>query len=145
MPRVKTDDDAYEKASAMSDYLDAVRQPLHRGMRLGDLIAALEPAKSDSHVEFDFGGLQPTGIDSYRGYYSDLALSFGEDGMTVGQLLAELRDADGATFEGYKGGDFQMDKSTPVWVANYGRSHGVAVIGVDDQEWRVVIRTAMID
>ena len=145
MARIKTDDEALEKASALADYLDAVRQPLHRGMRLGEIIDALASVKPDANVEFDFGGLRPTGVDSYRGYYSDLALSYGDEGMTSGLLLNELRDAVGATFEGYKGGEFRMDKSTPVWVANYGRSHGVAVIGIDDQGRRVVIRTAMID
>lgn len=145
MARVKSDDPAYEKASALADMLDAARQPRHPAMRLGDIIDALEPVKSNVRIEFDFGGFEPTGLDSYRGYYSDLALSFGDEGMCVADLLAELKDADGNVFTGYKGGDYRMDRSTPVWVANYGNSHGVAVVAVEDQEWRIILRTALID
>lgn len=146
MTRVKTADDNFERASALADYLDAARQPGHSGMRLGEIISMLEACDVGARVEFDFGGFEPTELDSYRGYYSDLAIGFSESGgMTAGALLAELRDADGAVFEGYKGGEYRMDRSTPVWVANHGRVHGVAVIGVNDQGWRVVLRTAMID
>jgi hypothetical protein len=142
--RVIETDPKLEKAFALADALQAARQPLHPAMRLGDMIDALSGVKPDAIVEFDFGGFQPTGIASYRGYYSDLALSFGEDGMSAGDLQTELIKADGSTFTGYKGGDYVMDRRTPVWVANYGRCHGVAVASVDDQDWRVIIRTAMI-
>lgn len=143
--RVKTDDQEYERACGLADIMQAARQPAHQGLRLGDIIDALKPVKDDSRVEFDFGGFEASGIDSYRGYYSDLALSFAEAGLTAGALLKELEDANGSVFTGYKGGDYRMDRSTPVWVANYGRSHGVAVVAVEDQDWRVLIRTALID
>lgn len=142
MIRMKTDDDNLERAYV---FADAARLPLHRGMRLGQIIDALSSVDENANVQFDFGGFEPTGIDSYRGYYSDLALSFGETGMAAGALLCELRDADGGVFEGYKGGDYRMDRDTPVWVANYGRSDGVAVVAVEDQGWRVLLRTALID
>ena len=35
-------------------------------------------------------------------------------------LLKECRAAMGAVFTGYKGGEYQMGKSTPLWVASYG-------------------------
>lgn len=144
--RVKTDDLEYERACSVADYLQAVREGTHEGMRLGAIISALEAANPDARVEFDFGGFEPTGIDSYRGYYSDLAIGFGEhSGLNAGQLLRELQDANGKTFEGYKGGDYVMDTDTPVWVANHGRSHGVAIVAVEAQSWRVVLRTALID
>ena len=144
--RIKTDDPELERAYRFADAIDAARQPAHRGMRLGEIIDALARATPEHSVVFDFGGFEPTGIDSYRGYYSDLAISYDESGgMNAGALLAELRDADGNVFEGYKGGEYRMDGSTPVWVANHGRSHGVAVVGVDLQSWRVVLRTALID
>lgn len=144
--RVRTDDAACERACGLADALHAARQPLHRGMRLGEIIDAMSSAKADADVEYDFGGLGVDGVDSYRGYYSDLALSFVDgDGMKAGPLLEVLRAADGKVYTGYKGGDYRMDRDTPVWVANYGRSHGVAVVGVEDQGWRVLIRTALID
>lgn len=142
MGRIKTDDPVQERAHAMADALTAARQPLHPGLRLGDLIDALERVEEkDKHVEFDFGGFEPTGISSYRGYYSDLALQYDGTALNTGQLLETLKKADGAVFTGYKGGDYQMNRSTPVWVANYGEAHGVAVIAVEDQGYRVLLRT----
>lgn len=135
----------HQRSWSVADAINASRQPAHQGLRLGDLINAFESVQPGARVEFDFGGFEPTDIDSYRGYYSDLALSFGEVGLSAGDLLAKLRASDGATFKGYKGGEFRMDRTTPVWVANHGKSHGVAVVGIEVQSWRVVIRTALID
>lgn len=144
--RVKTDDPEFERACSMADALSAARLPLHKGWRLGAIIDALSAAKPDAAVEYDFGGFNVTGIDSYRGYYEDLALSFGNEGaLNAGALLAMLRGADGKMFDGYKGGEYRMNRDTPVWVANWGCSHGVAVVGVEDQGWRVLVRTALID
>ena len=140
--KVTTRDASFERAYSSAD---AMRESMHRGLRLGAIIDALEKAREDARVQCDFGGFVVTGVDSYRGHYSDIALSYSErDGLSAGELLALLRDADGKEFEGYKGGKFKMDRATPVWVANYGRSHGVAVVGVEDRDWRVVIHTAMI-
>lgn len=143
--RVKTDDPELEKACALADYLQAAREGTHKGMNLGEIIDALQSAEVDATVCFDFGGLEPTGVKSYRGYYSDLALGFADEGMKAGELLTTLKAAVGAVFEGYKGGDFKMDRVTPVWVANYGRSDGVAIVGVENHGWRVILRTALID
>lgn len=144
--RIKTDDQKLEAAYQFADAADAARRLSPGPMPLGEIIDALDGIADDTFVQFDFGGFEPTGIDSYRGYYSDLALGFDREGMKVGALRAELQDADGGTFEGYKGGEYRMDRSTPVWVANYGRSHGVAVVAVETREkWRVILRTALID
>lgn len=147
MPRVKTDDQSLEKAYVFADAIDAARIPLHRGMRLGEIIDELAGIDENEPVEFDFGGCQPNRLDSYRGYYSDLAIGYtnDEDGWVVGKLRSALTEAVGSVFEGYKGGDYRMGRETPVWVANYGRSHGVAVVRVERQSWRVVLHTAMID
>lgn len=143
--RVKTDDAELEKAHALADYLDAARNGTHKGLSLGELIDALDGIGEDTQVTFDFGGLEPTSLDSYRGYYSDLALGFADVGLKVGELRKELKDAVGGTFTGYKGGDYEMDRATPVWVSNYGQSAGVAIVGVEHQRWRVILRTALID
>lgn len=145
--RIKETDEKLEAAYGFADAVQAMRQPRHPAMRLGNIIDALATAKPEAEVQFDFGGFGPTGVDSYRGYYSDLALSYDDQvGMlNAGDLLKELRAADGAVFTGYKGGDYRMNRSTPVWVANWGRCHGVAVVAVEDQEWRVLLRTQLID
>lgn len=131
----------------MMRLLEEGRQASHAGMRLGALVKALEAVPEGHWVMFDFGGLTPTDCDSYRGYYSDLAIGFEEDkpGPTAGEFAKRLRDCIGQTFTGYKGGDFTMAEDTPVWVANYGKTSGTAVIGVEDQGWRVLLRTACIE
>lgn len=84
-------------------------------MTLGKMIESLEAMPEDARVAM----LQ--NAHSYRGYYSDLAFEPVEDETCLASaLLAECRDALGETFVGYKGGDFQMDEDTPVFVAFYG-------------------------
>lgn len=124
-------------------------------LTLGEMILKLEPMIAnqkeikkeydhEAKVVFDFEYLYPTGIDSWRGIYAELALSFGErdEGkMTVTQFRDVLKTCIGKTFTGYKGGDFEMSKHTPVWVANYGNSGNTAVIEIVDNEYEVIIMT----
>lgn len=118
-------------------------------LNLGQLISLLEICEQDSKVRYDFGRFEPTHIDSYRGYYDQLALSFveskyDEDQMTVSRLLKILNEAVGHIYMGYKGGEYTMTKKTPVWVANYGDCHDTAIIGVIDDGYIVVIETGYI-
>lgn len=83
---------------------------------LGDLIATLE--KEDPARVLPFGFHRP---HSYRGYYEQLAFEPAEN-ITIGEMLAAARSALGATFEGYKGGDYTMDERTECWIAHYGQS-----------------------
>lgn len=96
-------------------------------LTLGKAIAALAALPAETPVRYDVGGA-PGEADSYRGYYSDLALE-PEGGLdTAGKLLAELTAANGKTFEGYKGGDFRMEDNTPLWMATYGTTSGSLAI-----------------
>lgn len=68
------------------------------------------------------------------------------DNPTVGALLKMLRLVQGKYIIGYKGGDFTMGKTTPVWVANYGTSSGFkggsqGVVDVKEQDDVVAIIT----
>lgn len=93
-------------------------------------------------VVFDFEYAAPTGLDSWRGVYAELALSFSfGDEMTLPDFLALTEAAVGKTYEGYKGGDFTMTSETPVWVANYGNAGSTAITGVFDDGWQVVLMT----
>jgi hypothetical protein len=106
---------------------------LNRTMSLGELIEALERKESDAPVMFDFVYFRPSGLHSYRGDYSQLALGYATDKeVAVGDLLQRLRDANGATFTGYKGGDYVMDERTPVWVANPEEAGRTAIVDVRD-------------
>jgi hypothetical protein len=115
-------------------------------MNLGELIDALKRKDRETSVYYDFVHFRPCGIHSYRGYYDQLAIGYDDSKDTsVGELLDMLKDADGKTFTGYKGGDYVMSLSTPVWVANHNESGGTAIVDVIDQDWRILLVTASVD
>lgn len=70
---------------------------------------------------------------SYRGYYCDLAFepSDNRNRITASVALALCKGAMGEVFQGYKGGDFQMGRNTPLWLSNYGRT-GQKIMGIRD-------------
>jgi hypothetical protein len=91
------------------------RERAETQMTLGKLITALEEMPEGAEVA------NLNSADSYRGYYSDLAFEYCPSGIrSASDLLAECRAAMGKTLGGYKGGDFVMGKTTPLWVASYG-------------------------
>ena len=85
-------------------------------MTLGKLIAALEVMPVGAEV------INLNRPHSYRGYYCDLAFELGEGKRLAADMLAVCKSAMGKVFEGYKGGDYIMKESTPVWIAEYGCS-----------------------
>lgn len=92
---------------------------------LGELIALLEKVEDPTlPIVFDNGKRWPLYLDSWRGAYDELAIAYSKTGPRIScrQFLGHLRNAVGKTFQGYKGGDFTMDKKTPLWVANDGES-----------------------
>lgn len=83
-------------------------------MTLGKMISALEAMITDKQVQ-RLGHLH-----SYRGYYSDLAFEVKPGTMNAQDLTGLCREAMGKVYEGYKGGDYMMGESTPMWIAEYG-------------------------
>ena len=83
-------------------------------MTLGELIEALE--KADQSLVVPIGFCNP---HSYRGYYDELAFEPMEN-VSVASMLAAAKSALGETYRGWKGGDFRMDKYTPVWLSREG-------------------------
>lgn len=84
-------------------------------MTLAELIGVLEKA--------DPARVAPVGFSnphSYRGYYCCVAFEPKEN-ATVAEMLESAKSALGATFSGYKGGEYKMDNSTDVYLAEYGR------------------------
>lgn len=123
-------------------------------LTLGELIAKIEPiaekqkqritdGREEAQVYFDFEYLHPTRLISWRGSYAELSLCYSTEGdaMPVSKFLEKLKEAVGKTFYGYKGGNFQMSRQTPIWVANYGNAGNTAVIGVLDLDYNVIIQT----
>lgn len=114
-------------------------------LTLGELITKLSKCKQDETVRFDFGGFVPDLVRSYRGYYDHLALGFtNECAPTVADVLGRLRAAVGATFQGYKGGDYVMTAETPMWAANNGETGDTAITGVEAHSWTVVMTTRFV-
>lgn len=83
---------------------------------LGDFIKALEA--SDPEWVVPVGIAEP---HSWRGDYMELAFQPAPP-MTIGEALAVARSAMGQTYQGYKGGDFEMNEWTPVHLSFYGSS-----------------------
>ena len=94
-------------------------------MTLGKLIDRLTELPTDTVIK-GFGDPH-----SYRGYYSDLAFSLSENDMTTSYAIEMCQKCMGEVFEGYKGGDFQMGRNTPVWIAEYGDC-GKKIMAIND-------------
>lgn len=135
--------------AAVADQVRAMRREEFLGsgqLSLGRLIAELKAIKKPdtATVRFDFGYLYPTGFESYRGFYDELALgwTFHEDSERLAWSLLEAAEAAvGATFHGYKGGDYVMSLETPVWVARMGEAPSTILSDVTDLGWEVVLNT----
>lgn len=83
-------------------------------MTLNELIAALSAESSSRVIKHGFANPH-----SYRGFYDQLAFEPAPN-ITIASMLACARSALGATYTGYKGGEFRMDGATDVWLAKYG-------------------------
>jgi hypothetical protein len=97
-------------------------------LTLGQLIQRLEKLPKKQPIQLADGrGIE--GLDSYRGYYCDMALH-PVDGpvWNAGQLLRECRRVLDTKLTGYKGGEFLMDRATPLWVAEHGSAVPEAVM-----------------
>jgi len=83
-------------------------------MILKDLINKLEAM--DQNAVVDNGFSTP---HSDRGDYSELAFH-PEETAKVSDMLKYAKSALGATFTGWKGGEFKMGEYTPVHIGEYG-------------------------
>ena len=101
---------------------------------IGNFIDDLKKFDPKAHISIPPFNLYPTGFDSYRGYYSDLALEYDTENkfITVGELLKKAEDCIGKTFTGYKGGEFTMTKDTTLWIGNYGETTDLLITGIKD-------------
>ena len=105
-----------DNLQAMIDGFCANEQRIRAGeqMTLGRVIEILESMPEDLEID------QLGSLNSYRGYYCDLAFSPDGGLKTVKEILVAFRAAMGKIFTGYKGGDYVMGEITPIWIANYG-------------------------
>lgn len=87
-------------------------------MGLQELIDALAAADPEHVAPLGFGSPM-----SYRGFYEELAFEPAQN-VTVASMLAHARSALGATFEGYKGGEYTMHAYSDCYINRYGESGG---------------------
>ena len=125
----------------VSDVARNTRSEYH--LTLKGAIDHLSQLPAEFLVQFDWNGLSPRSVMSYRGYYSDLAISCSDAECSVGTLLSLCQRALGNTYQGYKGGDNLMDENTPLWAAEYGDS-GRAIMGIQVTDEQVVLTTKEI-
>lgn len=94
--------------------------------------------------------LIPLDLESYRGYYEDLAITYTSEallspqrGETLVKEFIELAQSSiGKNFMGYKGGVYRASQDTRVWVSNYGEASGAQVSEVyaDDDVTYIGVR-----
>ena len=128
-------------------------------LTLGQIIDKLEKCglkhgdnDEPKQVDYDFSSAIPTTLYSWRGSYSELALGFKLSGYdnndehfaktTAETLLLEFKNAVDKEYTGWKGGEFTMDRDTPIWVSNEGNSGNTGIIDVVDDGWRIILMTA---
>ncbi len=123
-------------------------------LTLGEMILKLEAMPDKSlPISFDVKGFYPSGVDSWRGSYAELAICYEKRLVApfFDTILRQLKLAVGATFIGYKGGEFLMGRATPIWVANYGEAEGfrkggeTAVVDVVEVDGWIVIKTEAME
>jgi hypothetical protein len=90
-------------------------------VNLGDLITRLEAADPNQVIPHGFHNPH-----SYRGDYYDLAFEPATN-ITVADMLEAARSAVGATYQGYKGGDFKMTPSDWCWLSEEGSASGETI------------------
>jgi hypothetical protein len=137
---------------AFSDSLKAQRKNYH--LTLGGLLEILSSANPQARVIFE-DETTPSQPHSYRGYYSDLAfepitIDTLHDAVTAKDLHDLLTTtALGKSFTGYKGGEFVMDKDTPLWRSEYGDASDLAIIDarrqLDNDKPYVVLITKLLE
>lgn len=115
-------------------------------MTLGRLIDVLDRADPSLPVKYDFCGLAPGTVRSWRGDYSQLAIGWEADPRkTVAELKASLIQAMRHPLEGYKGGHYLMKPSTPLWCDRWGECTNTMIVGAEATEFEVILCTARAD
>ncbi len=102
---------------------DSMNVNEYGAISLGQLIDTLERAPQDRIAVDGFG--KP---GSWRGVYAFLRFD-PKRNATAAEMLRYAREAVGATFEGYKGGEYTMTRDTPCFIDGYGDcdSDGAAI------------------
>lgn len=114
---------------------------------LGMLINDLEKCDKPKYkIRIEGTNVYPNYFHSWRGSYCELALEPTTEPITIEELLVQAKEADGKTYTGWKGGEFTMDKFTPIHIAEMGHSffgdERAKVIGIKkvNKHYEIIIR-----
>ena len=122
--------------------------PTH--MTVGEIIEKLREIAPETPIRFDFfsNAIPLNCFNSYRGYYEDLAISWGtvtKSYPRVQEVLSWFESVPGNMYCGWKGGEFYMFDDTHVWVAEDGHASGFAVTGIVLKGSVAIIQTTYIE
>ncbi len=110
-------------------------------LSVGEFVLMLENLEDQkAWIFIDLGSMtgNPTEFDSFRGYYDELALGVNLDYgnyCTVEDLLLKAKAVIGKEFSGWKGGEYIMNKNTPLWVDNPGNCSNAMITGIKPRRW----------
>lgn len=112
-------------------------------MKIGKIKQKLNDVDGDISIEFDFCRFAPTTINSYRGYYNQPAIGWGDRcNGKVKDFLDQLNECtSGKVYQGYKGGDYTYDDDDELYVANWGHSHDVIISHISISDYEVILHT----
>lgn len=86
--------------------------------------------------------LNMAGYGTYRPGHAEVRI---KSPASVADLIEALDLAVGQEFEGYKGGQFEMDPSTDLWVSEYGTCDRLRITSVESLPGRVNLRTREVE
>ena len=120
----------------VGELIDSLMEVIPQGVKMKYL---------DKVVKYDFNpNVKSLKLDSWRGVYSELTLDYDTGGKetTLGELLKDLEiSIKGKVFHGYKGGQYRMNIDTPVWADPSGMYNERMIIGVEDTDDCIMLKT----
>ena len=115
-------------------------------LTLGELIDGLQKivdADESDKMVITTGGTYVSGFSSYRGNYQELAIvpsgGYSSESLTVAQFLTKAKEADGARFDGWKGGEYLMTRENGLWLAHVGECPGIGIEKMQDTKYHFVL------
>ena len=140
-----------ERLNAIIKYERLKKFESNNQLSLGDLIIKIDEMlkkgrKREPYILFGGtrAGSWPVDIDSWRGSYNELSLDPSKEDkgkIKATKFIKMLKDANGDTFTGYKGGEYKMNLGTPIWADNYGCYQGHMVTKIYERNGDIYLRT----
>jgi len=114
-----------------------------------DIEYALNKGQGHIPVVFELSDVVPMDFLSWRGDYSQIAISYGistpNNTMTASKFLYMLRSIEETPYFGFKGGEYFFNNETPVWVDNWGEDTNTALVGVMNLGSKILLETRFLE